>query len=349
MLFISLSEYNMHSWIYRYKSFYARLFINVFYLDVKRGAVCIGGGDRVVHIFVINTKAGKGGFSTQLRNHLAKRDDIKYYIMHTRGVRGEIELIKDVFSLFEGERIRIYSCGGSGTLCNILNGIPNFENVEVACFPKGLTNDFLKNFGADRNRFGNIDELIDGDVVNIDYIKTNHGVCLNTFSIGLDSILVKKVEEYRATSVFGRRTPYTLGFLYSVFLSKSEEYIIKADDVEIEGVFPQVFFGNGGTIGGSLCFEEHSKINDGMGLFAFFLDKGIFARILVFGRLVRKKKQNDSKYTDFRYAQKIELRRKDNTPICMDFDGELQAAETVWTAEIVKEGLQFVVPKGVKV
>ena len=40
--------------------------------------------------------------------------------------------------------------------------------------------------------FYDIDALIDGDVVNIDYIKTNHGVALNTFSLGLDSLQIRR-------------------------------------------------------------------------------------------------------------------------------------------------------------
>ena len=43
--------------------------------------------------------------------------------------------------------MRIYACGGDGTLNEVVNGAAGFDNAAVTCVPKGTGNDFLKLFG----------------------------------------------------------------------------------------------------------------------------------------------------------------------------------------------------------
>mgnify|MGYP001705535948 CR=1 FL=1 len=62
-----------------------------------------------------------------------------------------------------GEPVRIYACGGDGTLNEAVNGAAGFANAAVTNVPKGTGNDFLKIFGADyRSRFSDLAALADG-------------------------------------------------------------------------------------------------------------------------------------------------------------------------------------------
>ena len=56
------------------------------------------------------------------------------------------------------EDIRFYSCGGDGTLGEIVNGIVGIKNASVTCFPCGSGNDFVKSLGG-KERFLNIEKL----------------------------------------------------------------------------------------------------------------------------------------------------------------------------------------------
>ena len=56
----------------------------------------------------------------------------------------EKEIVERIAQYFKGEKVRIYSCGGSGTFRNILNSVSDLSNVELAYYACGLTNDFLK-------------------------------------------------------------------------------------------------------------------------------------------------------------------------------------------------------------
>lgn len=53
----------------------------------------------------------------------------------------------------------------------------------MAFYPCGLTNDFIKCFSGKEKRFHQIEELINGDVISVDYIQTNGSVALNTLSL----------------------------------------------------------------------------------------------------------------------------------------------------------------------
>ena len=49
------------------------------------------------------------------------------------------------------------------------------------------------------------------------------------------------------------------------------------------------------------------------------------------------------------YVSEVTIKRRDGADLRLDFDGELQAPQKVWTAKIIKRGLPFVVPKGVDI
>ena len=302
----------------------------------------------MIHIFIINSHAGKNKFSVELRNHLAGRNDIKYYILHTRLEHNETQLVREVMELFEEETVRIYSCGGSGTVCNILNGISDFSKVEVAFYPKGLTNDFLKVFGKDGNAFSDIDALIDGKAVPIDYIQSNHGVCLNSFSVGLDTIQVKKLNEFRPMNAFGRGVPYAMGFIYAVLWSKAYSYEVTVDGTTYKAKMPEIYFGNGGVIGGNLWFEAETDIRDGSGRVMLFKDMNRIDMIHTLSGMTKKKTPYKDKLWYNGHAKSISLRRTDGAPFTMDFDGNLQNPQVEWSAHIVEKGLNFVIPKGVR-
>ncbi|MDD6812743.1 MAG: diacylglycerol kinase family protein [Lachnospiraceae bacterium] len=303
----------------------------------------------MIHIFIVNPYAGLKTFSDELREKLSGFKGLNYFIFNTRCKGYEQELVKKVQNIFQDEKLRFYCCGGSGTMRNMLNGFENLENVEVAYFPCGLSNDFLKVFGKDEKRFYQIEELIEGDVITVDYIKTNHGVALNTFSLGLDSNTDKKMNDYRIAGAFGKEIPYILSLLYALFRSRPEEYIVYLDDQRVEGRLSEVVFGNGHVLGGNLYFAEESDVGDGKGIYTLGPNRMGLAMLPVIQALLSRQKDRLEKYCICGMCSRIRIRRKDGVPFAVNCDGELSIGMREWTATIVKQGLHLVVPKGVKV
>ncbi len=303
----------------------------------------------MLHIFIINPFAGRKTFADDLRTKLSSIEGLDYFVFNTRYAGYETELVKKIQRIFQGEKLRFYCCGGSGTMRNMLNGFTDLSEVEIAFFPCGLTNDFLKMFDGDISRFGQIEELINGDIVNIDYIKTNHGVSLNTLSTGLDSNCLRKMEDFRILRFIGNDVPYSLATVYSIFVSKTEEYEIFLNGERLEGKFAEIFIGNGCIFGGYLYFAEHTCVNDGKAIYSLVGNKRGFGLLEVMLALTGKKYDKYSELMNCGECNSIKFRRTDGMPFSINQDGDIINDVTECEVEIVHQGLRFVVPKGVKV
>ncbi len=303
----------------------------------------------MIHIFIINPFAGKKTFADDLRTKLNEIEGLEYFVFNTRYAGYETELVKKIQHIFAGEKLRFYSCGGSGTMRNMLNGFADLSQAEVAFFPCGLTNDFLKTFGSDMARFKNIEELIYGDIVKVDYIKTNHGVALNTVSVGLDSNVVSKMEQYRVLRMFSDDLPYNMATLYSFFISGTDEYEIAFDDEEYSGRYAEIFFGNGCVLGGNMHFAPFANRVDGKAMYALIGNRRNFRLLPELIALTGENYENYGKLMTRGTSQKMRLRRKDGAPFGVNHDGELIRNISECEAQIVRQGLSLVVPKGVTV
>ncbi len=302
----------------------------------------------MVHIFIVNPYAGKKTFADDLRNKLKNIRNLNYFVFNTRYAGYEMELIRKIQRIFDGEKLRFYCCGGSGTMRNILNGFDNLRDVEVAFFPCGLSNDFLKVFGDSEKRFYHIEELINGDVIEVDYIKTNHGIALNTVSTGLDSHSQTKMEDYRILTIFGRKLPYTFSLFSALLFSKNNRYKITIDDrEEITDEFTELFFGNGYVLGGSLYFDHGACVNDGKGIFGLVYGCKSLKRFSLILAVADKNFKKADKRMRRDFCEKIRIQKEDGSPFVINHDGELIQDVNVIEAQIIKKGLRLVVPKGV--
>lgn len=303
----------------------------------------------MTHIFIINPFAGQKTFADNLRTKLAEIKDLNYFVFNTRYAGYETELVRKIQHIFEGEKLRFYCCGGSGTMRNMLNGFDNLAEAEVAFFPCGLTNDFLKLFGKDEERFHQIEELIYGDVIEVDYIKSNYGVSLNSLSTGLDSNCLSKMNEYRIFRFVSEEMPYNLATLYSIFVSKTQEYDITLDEKSITGRFAEIFIGNGCIFGGDMFFAEDTCANDGKAISRLVGNKRGFALLPALMSIKNKKSDRMQTLMDCGECRKVTIKRTDGTPFAINQDGDLIENVTVCEAQIVHKGLSLVVPKGVRI
>ena len=84
--------------------------------------------------------------------------------------------------------MRLYACGGDGTVNEVANGIAGYANAAMTCIPIGTGNDFLKNFGADYEKFLDAENLWNGETQALDLIDCNGKYCL-TIDYTLSRIL----------------------------------------------------------------------------------------------------------------------------------------------------------------
>lgn len=302
----------------------------------------------MTHIFIINPYSGQSSLANDLRDKLSKINGLNYYVFNTRCAGYEKKLVGKILHFFQGEKLRFYCCGGSGTMRNMLCGFEDLSEAEVAFFPCGMTNDFLKVFGTNAERFRNIEELINGDVISVDYIKTNCGYALNTVSFGIDSDTVQLSDEYRSLQIFSDNLPYNAAIIHSILLSKQHSYEIQIDGEKFSIITAETVFGNGNIYGGNLYFSDSDDISDGKGGYLASPKLNTIDEIRIMGALIKRDMNYCRKICSCGEFERFSIRRSDGSPFMLNFDGELQSGITSLEAHIVRRGLRFVVPKGIR-
>lgn len=302
----------------------------------------------MTHIFIINPYSGQSSLADDLRDKLSRMKDLNYYVFNTRYAGYETTLVGKIRHFFEGEKLRFYCCGGSGTMRNMLCGFDDLSEAEVAFFPCGMTNDFLKTFGNEEVLFKDINELINGEVIKVDYIQTNCGCALNTVSFGLDSRMTTLMDDYRSLQIFGDSMPYTAAIIHSMLLTKQHSYDIEIDGEKILGVTAETIFGNGNFLGGNLYFSESDDVVDGKGGYIVSPKLAGPGQIKMMVAMIKRDMKQIREVCRCGEFESFSIRRSNGSPFMLNFDGEVQSGLTHLEAKIVRKGLRFVVPKGIK-
>ena len=299
------------------------------------------------HIFIINPQSGRAVDLSLLRRALNQVEGLEYYVFTSSVPGEETELTHKIQHYFSEGIIRIYCCGGSGTVRNVLEGIEDFSRIELAVYPCGMTNDFLKVFKGSEEMFKDIRRLIDGQAKKIDYIRTNHGLALNTLSGGFDPRIVENIEKYRDFKILGKMMPYFMAIFASIVFSRPKGYEVILDGLRKRGDFSEIYFGNGGVLGGSMHFFENPDVRDGRAEYALLRGhRGI--RMLEVATALARRSPKVPKIFEMGRSAKVIIRKEDNSPFKMNLDGEIPGEFPEWTAEIVSKGLNFVIPEGMK-
>lgn len=98
------------------------------------------------HLFIINPEAGKRKSWKQIEGLLSGLS-FEFETVYTEKAGDAWRIANEAASA--GEPVRIYVCGGDGTLNEAVNGAAGHSNAAVTNIPTGTGNDFLKIFGSD--------------------------------------------------------------------------------------------------------------------------------------------------------------------------------------------------------
>ena len=115
------------------------------------------------HVFILNPAAGKSDQTPRYAQDIDR-------ICGKRGLDYEICVSKapgDCRALARkacetGQEVRLYACGGDGTLNEVVCGMAGFENAAVTHYPCGSGNDSIKVF-SDTAPFFDLERPPTGD------------------------------------------------------------------------------------------------------------------------------------------------------------------------------------------
>ncbi len=299
--------------------------------------------DVMKHVFVINPIAGFENSFYKLSKELEKYKD-KYDIsLHvTSSIKDATAYTKDFLSLYPNEEIRFYSCGGDGTLSEIVNGIANNDNASVTCYPCGSGNDFVKSVGG-REKFLNLEELFTAKNHKIDLIKVNDTYCLNVTNVGLEARVCKVANSLKGKS----KHPYTRGIINALFTGMRHKLKVTVDgeDINPQGNLLLCSFANGGYAGGKYNCAPKYLLDDGL------MEVCLVKPVSVFTLLRLIKKYEKGLHIDDKRLEKILRYKRAETvivssdkPFDICIDGEIYT-DTSFTLKTIKRAINFAIPK----
>lgn len=168
------------------------------------------------HLFIINPTAGKGGATGRLEKQLA-RLSVPYETACTQTAGDACRLAREAAET--GEPVRLYACGGDGTLNEVVNGAAGFANAAVTNVPMGTGNDFLKLFGPRyRALFSDLEALAAGPQVRFDLMDCNGRLGLDVVCAGVDARVAAGVHRYKRLRFVSGRWAYRLSLAENIFL-----------------------------------------------------------------------------------------------------------------------------------
>lgn len=297
------------------------------------------------HLFLINPAAGKhdrtGQYYAAIQAAFADWDE-PYEIAVSRAPGHCTALTREAADT--GEELRVYACGGDGTLNEVVNGAVGRDNVAVTHFPGGSGNDFIKIF-SEPSAFRDLSRLLDSDETTFDLIRAGEEhYALNICSVGFDARIGTEILHYKRLPFVTGKGAYVLSAVVNTIRGIHQPYEITLDGSEVfKGERTLVCIANGRWYGGSFHPVPEAQPDDGL------LDVLIVEPVsrLTVARAIGKYK--DGLYREYpelithRRCRQLRIAAVDPMPV--NLDGELLHERDI-TFSVVERKIRFFYPKG---
>ena len=295
------------------------------------------------HLFIINPAAGSRDRTAEYTAEIRRLCDGLDYEIAVSQAPGECRrLAREAAET--GENVRIYACGGDGTLNEIASGAAGFPNAAVTTFSGGSGNDFVKIF-SEPAAFSKLSRLLDAEETVFDLIACNDDLALNVCSVGLDARIGTDVARYKRFPFLHGFNAYALSTVVNLFRGISEHYIVEIEGERVDAEQTFVCACNGRYYGGG--FNPVPEADPADGKLDVLLVKKV--RLWQVPGII-------GKYKNGRYRELPEFIRHFRTdrvrvicdrPSAVNLDGELRIAEDIGIS-VAREKVRFFYPRGLQ-
>ena len=216
------------------------------------------------HLFLINPAAGKrdSTFDCSEEIHaLCKERGLDYRIRVSKKPGDLTAYAREAAET--GEEIRIYACGGDGTLNEVINGAAGHPNAAVTHWPKGSGNDFVKIF-SEPAQFRDLGALVDGDEAKMDLIRCGDHYSLNICSMGLDARIGTQMAYYKRLPLVTGSGAYVISTLVNLAQGIHAPCTVEVNGETIEGRKTMICVCSGRYYGGGFNPVPEAEPDDGL-------------------------------------------------------------------------------------
>ncbi len=217
------------------------------------------------HLFLVNPAAGKESperaaeaAARQLEHITGEPCDL-----HTSSRPGDLRALAEAAGR-SGQELRIYACGGDGTLNEVVTGAAAHPNLAVTCLPMGSGNDFIKQF-PHPEAFGDMAQYADIREIPLDLMDCGGKTAVNVCSVGFDARIGTQIDRYRHMPLLSGPRAYLASVAVNLVRG-----VVKPCRVEIPGAEPVdedmtlACVCNGSWYGGSFHPVPEADSTDGL-------------------------------------------------------------------------------------
>lgn len=291
----------------------------------------------VKHLFIINPVAGKKD-RTEVISSAIKRvlpDEASREIRVTTCPSDATEIAREyILGAADDDFVRVYACGGDGTLSEVVLGIyrAGRSNCALGVIPIGSGNDFIKYYDEiPAEKFRSLADMVAGRTEEIDLLRVadcdggNERVSINIVSAGFDAAVAKGMVSYKRLPMVNGSAAYNLSLCKCLVNERKHVYHVVADGEDLEDPKQGYLFviaANGRYYGGGFKAAPISNIQDG------FLDLIRICSVSIskFIGLVGKFRQGEhieklKEYTSHSLCKHIRIEAEN--PVEVNVDGEI--------------------------
>lgn len=296
------------------------------------------------HVFILNPCAGKTQAALALREEIENYFNShggEYAIRLTDGVGAATRIAQEECA--KGDAVRLYACGGDGTLHETANGIPPYSQAELTAVPCGSGNDYVRIFGGNEP-FLDLPSLIEGVAMPVDAVACDGRLSLNIAAIGMDAKVAAKMIRYKHLPGVSGSLAYNLAIVDVLChpIGEEMEIIIEGEDGEVERKDNYLFAlaANGQYYGGGYRGAPQAIEDDGV--LDFVLVKKI-SRLRILSFLKLYKVGNYEHLDCCEHIRGTAMTVRSRRPAYCTVDGECTCSDTM-SFSILPRAFNFVVP-----
>lgn len=296
------------------------------------------------HIFIYNPAAGQGNTRALLESAVAQHEGCEFYV--TRGPRDATVYIEQRIAAEPDEKLCFVSCGGDGTLNEVVSGVAGHDNACFSVYPCGSGNDFVKIYGGPA-RFLDMDALLAAEPAPIDVLKVDERWCINVFSFGFDTGVLKTMNRVKRKPLMGGKRAYYVGIVDALMKSMRTGCTITADGaLFFSGDILLCTFANAQYVGGSFRCAPRAKVDDGLMEVCLVKPVSRLSFVQLIGSYTNGTHLEDPRMKDillYTRAKRLTVESaKGLLPVSLD--GEVIERQQ-FTVEVIPGGVNFALPQ----
>ena len=295
------------------------------------------------HLFIINPAAGS---RDQSQKYIATIDAIcrernLNYQVKVSSRAGDCRRIAEKAAQ-TGEEIKIYACGGDGTLNEVCAGAAGYDNASITVFSGGSGNDFVKLFD-DPAAFYDLERLLDSEETTFDLIDCNGEISMDICSVGLDARIAADMAKFKRMPMLHGQRAYLASTAVNLFRGISEHSVVKIEGETFDADHTFICVCNGRFYGGGFNPIPEASPADGQ-LDVLIVDKIYLPQVpFLIGKYKSGNYQKLGKLVRHYKTREVQVHCDKESPI--NLDGEIRFAQDI-VFKLSDKKIRFFYPKG---